>query len=551
MSGHIGDILNRLDHIATYDGAWAPLRGEAPLLRERMQELRQREGRLDDLLVIALVGGSGVGKSTLLNAIAGDLLAATSEFRPCTSVPTVYQPPGAAIAFDGWSVVSGSALENLIIIDTPDSDTVVREHRDIVGQALRQADLILLCGSGEKYLDEATWSLLRPLQNERTLVCVETKAADGAESVRDHWLARLDEQGFDVADYFRVNALRALDRKLGKRTPDGNSKNGEFDYGQLEEFLRQELTREQVRRIKRSNAIGLLTKTLGTLRERVASRADALRHVETAMGEGEEALSRETCRIVRDRLFAESHLWNFAMGREMALRAKGIVGTLFRALEAARSLPTRLAARLPFGARGRSGQRAAALLTERSLLTGDIDVASEAVRQAYDEAHSKLSLALVDAGFPQTQSSEGYRVFSRAFRKKLTTVLRGPARDRIVAGARWLTGWTMTALFDLPPLAFIGFAGYRIVGDYFTGRALPDTYFTHTGAVLGILLVAELVVLSILLRLSAWSARLSAARHLTAALQTTGLAFQPERAQLKEAIDMVEQVTKLDENLTQ
>jgi len=103
--------VRKLRRLAEYAGPWRPLREEAPRLQARVAELRERETRLDELLVVALVGGSGVGKSTLLNAIAGDQLAQTSEFRPCTATPTVYHPPGARFEAGDWRMVSGSALE--------------------------------------------------------------------------------------------------------------------------------------------------------------------------------------------------------------------------------------------------------------------------------------------------------------------------------------------------------------------------------------------------------------------------------------------------------
>ncbi|MBM3290031.1 MAG: hypothetical protein FJY92_07765, partial [Candidatus Hydrogenedentes bacterium] len=256
MLDRMNSAVARLEALAEYSGPWRPLRDETPLLRARVKELREREERLDGMLVVVLAGGSGVGKSTLLNALAGDQLAPTSEYRPCTSAPAVYQPPGSSFGPDGWTRVYGSALEHLIVIDTPDSDTVVRQHRDSVIAALRQADVVLVCGSPEKYLDEATWSLLRPLQGERTLVCVETKADLETESVRDHWIERMRGQGFHVSQYFRVSPRRTLDRKLTGKT----AAESEFDFPRLEAFLHDELNAEQARRIKRSNAYGLLTK---------------------------------------------------------------------------------------------------------------------------------------------------------------------------------------------------------------------------------------------------------------------------------------------------
>ena len=543
MPPTLTDIIRELEGLAAYDGPWRPLRDEAPLLRQRVDELRERDQRLGDVLVIALVGGSGVGKSTLINAIAGDELAEASAFRPCTSVPTVYQPPGVQLGFDDWNIVTGSALEHVVIIDTPDSDTVVKEHRARVQEALLKTDLVLICGSGEKYLDEATWSLLRDLKEQRAMACVETKADQG-ESVREHWLGRLEEQGFQVDAYFRVNARRTFDRKVsgGEAGPD------EFDFPKLEAFLRDELSRERIHRIKKSNAAGLLRMTIARLDEAVTPKTGQLDALEAEIKDAEAACSQEVFELVRGRLFAEPHLWNYALGREIGVRAKGIMGTVYRLVEAIRGLPARMASWLPGIGSAGAGHHAAALLADKEAFREDFDLVGRDLETLFSHKQSALDLDFAKAGFDLEEDPRAFSHYAAAIQQQIDRVLRGPARERIIKRARMMTSWPVTILFDAGPIAFIVFFCYNALRGYFT-TLMPTAWFLNSITVLVIILFGELFVMSLIARTLAWNARRGAVRDLRVALAASGAAFARERKALAQTKTLLARLDELKKAL--
>jgi len=123
-----------------------------------------------DQTVVALVGGTGSGKSSLFNAVCGLEFADVGVKRPTTSAITacVWGSDGAPLLdwlgvdddrrIERESALDGDAeapLRGLVLLDLPDHDSVAPEHREVVDAVLPQADLLLWVVDPQKYADDA------------------------------------------------------------------------------------------------------------------------------------------------------------------------------------------------------------------------------------------------------------------------------------------------------------------------------------------------------------------------------------------------------------
>jgi hypothetical protein len=121
---------------------------------------RRRMGYLGDTVVVALAGGTGSGKSSLINALAGEEVTPTGVQRPTTSEPVAWIPhdpePGLTRLLDDMSIQNRVGQELypwLALIDLPDTDSVVLDHRLEVLRVLPLVDAVVWVLDPEKYQD--------------------------------------------------------------------------------------------------------------------------------------------------------------------------------------------------------------------------------------------------------------------------------------------------------------------------------------------------------------------------------------------------------------
>ena len=121
---------------------------------------RRRVGYLGETVLVALAGGTGAGKSSLLNALAGEEVSAPGAVRPTTAEPVAWIPsnpePGLTRLLDDLGIQTRVGQERypwLAVLDLPDLDSVVIDHRLRVERLLPLVDSVVWVVDPEKYQD--------------------------------------------------------------------------------------------------------------------------------------------------------------------------------------------------------------------------------------------------------------------------------------------------------------------------------------------------------------------------------------------------------------
>lgn len=157
----LNTILDSLDLLA---GVAADIVAEDEVVAARAAaaEGRRQKGHTGGTLVVALVGGTGSGKSSILNAIAGEQVASVSPIRPHTTRPLAWVPESAEPGLFGTlealgvdEVVTHERSAPMAIVDLADIDSVEDAHRRSVEAILPHVDTVVWVLDPEKYRDRA------------------------------------------------------------------------------------------------------------------------------------------------------------------------------------------------------------------------------------------------------------------------------------------------------------------------------------------------------------------------------------------------------------
>jgi hypothetical protein len=329
---HHLELLAEIDTLVAELRAWADRAPDWPTARgcqalvyrliDRADTLRVR---LEAPLVVATLGGTGTGKSTLVNALVGDEVTSAGHLRPTTRQPVLICSPRITpqqLGIDPAEVhlvqVDLPALRDLVLLDCPDPDTTDAADADAAGTNLARlrtllphCDVLLVTSTQQKYRSARVADELAAAAPGARLVFVQTNA-DRDDDIRDDW-RRILAAGYSVSDMFLIDSPAALaDARVG-RPPRG-------DFGRLTDLLSRQLAGAAGHRIRRANFLELIDETLVACRQRMEEGLPAVAALESGIAEQRARLAGRLAGQMREELLANRRAWEARLLGEIASR---------------------------------------------------------------------------------------------------------------------------------------------------------------------------------------------------------------------------------------
>ena len=508
------ELLSQVDHLLRQAHAWTaaaatwqPVVQGQSLLKRVLARTDALRIRLEAPLVVATFGGTGTGKSSLVNALVGADVTRAGRQRPTTRKPIVICHSRTDVSQIGLPLEAcelvrseSDLVRDLVIVDCPDPDTNETEtpgsNLALLHSLLPHCDVLLYVSTQQKYRSARVGTELAQAASGCRVIFVQTHA-DLDEDIRSDWSQQLAAT-FAAPDIFFVDSQLAFREQLAGQRPTG-------EMGRLVDLLMRELGSASRARIRRANVVDLLSESISRCQSLLQTADAELSTLEQMLQQQRSQLAQRMTKQLCSDLGASRGLWERRLVDSVVehwglspfsavLRAYHGLGAILMSLSLTRARSTaqmavigavqglRMLREMQEKNSAEAGLlRASTLGLDDSLLRETELVIEGHVRSAGFE-RSLLPAATLDQLREQAARLEA-QFLGDASQKTDELIHRLAARN----SRWWVRGW-----YELLFLSYVGFVLYRVGRNFFhesfiQDKALLSTDFYLPAAIFGVL----------------------------------------------------------------